>query len=419
MKKLIALAAFALTFAGALWAETELTVETAVASALRNNISIQRSRLALGTLERTSDHSWNGLFPSVSLEAGGTKYDSDDFYSTFGSVNASVSLSPSFLQSIKVSRLKYEAGKISYRTAMKDVELAVRKAFFEILYQRENVAVLADSVETARKQYEQTLSKRKIGQASELDTLSAQVTLENLKPDLSSAEVTYQSDLASFKQTVGIDQGETIVLVGDLDDVQEMGAIDISRISALSPTTESLANSLDAAKAAKAFALSGTLLPVFTLSYSYKKTFNAADTGNTVGTGLASASVSLPLDGFFPWTDSNDAIDSAADEVRDVELRLMEDKTSTAIDIQSFQNRIEKSLVSVKARKLGVALAGKTAEMTADAYAKGTKDLMALLDANDSLKKARVLLMQEEYTLAATVLDLEYTLGVPFGTLGR
>ena len=40
-------------------------------------------------------------------------------------------------------------------------------------------------------------------------------------------------------------------------------------------------------------------------------------------------------------------------------------------------------------------------------------------DASDSLVEAKVSLKKEEYTLIAAVLELEYAVGVPFGTLGR
>jgi hypothetical protein len=54
-----------------------------------------------------------------------------------------------------------------------------------------------------------------------------------------------------------------------------------------------------------------------------------------------------------------------------------------------------------------------------DAYRRGTKDLLTLQNSGDSLDEAKVTMMKESYTLLAAVLDLEYAVGVPFGTLGR
>ena len=57
--------------------------------------------------------------------------------------------------------------------------------------------------------------------------------------------------------------------------------------------------------------------------------------------------------------------------------------------------------------------------MTKDAYNHGSRDLLSLQTASDSLLNARTDLAQQEYTLITKIINLEYTLGVPFGSLGR
>ena len=57
--------------------------------------------------------------------------------------------------------------------------------------------------------------------------------------------------------------------------------------------------------------------------------------------------------------------------------------------------------------------------MTKDAYNHGSRDLLSLQTASDSLLNARTDLAQQEYTLITKIINLEYTLGVPFGSLAR
>ena len=57
--------------------------------------------------------------------------------------------------------------------------------------------------------------------------------------------------------------------------------------------------------------------------------------------------------------------------------------------------------------------------MALDAYNHGTKDLLSLQNAQDSLFSTRVNLLNQAYTLETTVLNLENIIGVPFGTLGK
>ena len=64
-------------------------------------------------------------------------------------------------------------------------------------------------------------------------------------------------------------------------------------------------------------------------------------------------------------------------------------------------------------------MAQKSYDMTAEAYNRGTKDLLTLQNANTSLLNAQVSLKSETLTLIKAILNLENTIGVDFGSLGR
>jgi outer membrane protein TolC len=419
MKKLLAVLGLFAGMGGLVCAETALTVDAAVESALKNNISVERSKLSLSTLERKSGKSWNELFPSLSVGAGVSKGNKADTATAYGMASVSLSVSPAIIQSINQARLNYEAGRISYDTALRDVELSVRKAFYSLIYEREYVELLKKNLTTAEKQYQQTLANQKVGLVPELDVLSAQVALENIRPNLASAEVSFQNDIAAFKQTLGIDQKESISLDGTLDDALALKSIDLSSVSVASPTVAALEKKLELARVSKSLAWSSACLPTFSLSWNYKPTGLLKDGAEFEDAGYASASVTLPLDGFLPWTSMNEAVQSANDSVKDLELQLASARTSLTLNVDSLLRSIDKSHTTLAARKLNVQLAEKTYAMMEDAYRRGTKDLLTLQNSGDSLDEAKVTMMKESYTLLAAVLDLEYAVGVPFGTLGR
>jgi outer membrane protein TolC len=105
--------------------------------------------------------------------------------------------------------------------------------------------------------------------------------------------------------------------------------------------------------------------------------------------------------------------------VRDAELELADARVSERLERETLSRTIENSRALIKARTLGVTLAERNYALTEDAYRHGTKDILSLQDASDSLVEAKVSLKKEEYALIAAVLELEYAVGVPFGTLGR
>ena len=57
--------------------------------------------------------------------------------------------------------------------------------------------------------------------------------------------------------------------------------------------------------------------------------------------------------------------------------------------------------------------------MALAAYNAGSKDLLSLQTAADNLAGAKNTLQNQRYTIISAILDLENTLGVPFGTLGE
>lgn len=411
-------------------AGTAYTVAEAVECAMANNISIEQSRLSLDALERKKGVSWNGILPSLSAGAGGSKTLTETTLpngtvaetnpvSAYASLSANLSVSATLFTAVKGARLDYEAGLISREAAARTVELSVRKAFYGILCDRANVEVLTATLETAGKNRDQTLANRKVGLASELDSLTSEVSYEDLRLSLLSAENALANDLASFKSMLGIDDGEEITLTGSPEDALPAEAIDVSAVAGKSTEVASAEKSLEAARLAEIRANAQAWSPVFSLSMNYRYSTTDIEKDDWADAATVTAAVTVPLDGLVPWSASNSSRKTASETVRNLELQLAAVSSSAKLKAESLQRKIRQSLTTLDARDLSVGLAEKSYAMTEQAYRSGTKDTLALQTSSDSLLKAKLLRMQEVYTLVSSILDLEYALGVPFGTLGR
>ena len=421
LKKIAALLAAGLCFAGVLSAE-ELTVDRAVKYALENNISVQKDKITLDALKREKNHSWNGVSPSASVSANmlfpaaGDARQYDYNFSIQGSLN--FSLSPSIYSSIKSASLNYENGLLTYDEALRSIELKVRSAFYHLLYELEYIELQRRNLETARQQYEQNSRKYKSGQLSELDMLSSQVKYERLKPTLESAEITFANDSASFKQMLGIDQSTEVVLSGSLADACSFGDISVEVDAEDTPVIRAGKNSVKIAQAAllaRRFAAWG---PTLSAGWTYGKSkTNMTDKFST--TNAFSLGVSIPLDGYLPWSKGADSVASAADSLKTAELTLENSRTTLAVQIDNSVKQIRQIQSQIASLEANVDLAQKSYDITKDAYNHGSRDLLTLQTAADSLLNARTDLALQEYTLITKMLDLEYTLGVPFGSLGK
>ena len=423
MKKVLLITTFCLSVLCVCYSQEnirKLTVDDAVILAADNNISLQRQRISLNTLEKKKDTSWNGISPSLS--ASGTMsipFESDSKLSYSVSASASLNFTPSLFTAIKTAKLNYENGVTSYENAVRTVELNVRKVFCNLLYTKENISLQQRKLETAKSLYESNLAKYNRGQLSELDLLNSQYNYESTIPTLQSLQINYDNSIATFKQTLGLNQSEEIELVGNIEDFLNIGKIEINKNIEEVPAVKTILANMELAKTQLLATRFSAWGPTLSASYSYGKSgnFESSDL-RTTGNAL-SLSLRIPLDGFLPWSNGALSIANQKANLQDLELQLKEKKESTELEIQNSIKKIEQAQAQLNVLENNVELAQKRYNMTLTAYNHGSKDLLTLQNASDALMTARINLSSQKITIFSAILDLENILGVPFGTLGK
>lgn len=398
----------------------KLTVDDAVILAADNNISLQRQRISLNTLEKKKDTSWNGISPSLSASGNmSIPFEENSKMSYSISASASLNFTPSLFTAIKTAKLNYENGVTSYENAVRTVELNVRKVFCNLLYTKENIQLQERKLETAKSLYESNLAKYNRGQLSELDLLNSQYNYESTIPTLQSLQINYDNSIATFKQTLGLNQSEEIELVGNIEDFLNIGKIEINKNIEEVPAVKTILANMELAKTQLLATRFSAWGPSLSASYSYGKSgnFESSDL-RTTGNAL-SLSLRIPLDGFFPWSNGALSIANQKANLQDLELQLKEKKESTELEIQNSIKKIEQAQAQLNVLENNVELAQKRYNMTLTAYNHGSKDLLTLQNASDALMTARINLSSQKITIFSAILDLENILGVPFGTLGK
>lgn len=422
MKKVFLLTIFfslVLSFGFSLEDVKKLTIEDAVILAADNNISLQRQRISLNTLKKKKNNSWNGISPSVSASGSASipLEDGDISYNFSGSV--SISFTPSLFTAIKTAKLNYENGITSYENAVRTIEVNVRKVFCSLLYTKENISLQQRKLETAKSLYESNLAKYNRGQLSELDLLNSQYNYESVIPTLQSLQNNYENSIATFKQTLGLSQDVQIELVGNIEDYLNIGKIEINKSIEEVPAVKTILANIELAKTSLLATRFSAWGPSISASYSYGKSGTSASSDlRTTGNSL-SLSLRLPLDGFLPWSNGALSIANQKANLQDLELQLKEKKESVALEIQNNIKNIEQAQAQLKVLESNVQLAQKRYNMTLTAYNHGSKDLLTLQNASDALMTARDNLNSQKIKIFSAILDLENTLGVPFGTLGK
>lgn len=401
-----------------------LSLADAVAMARERNVTLRRSEITLGAAARAKDHSWNSVSPSASVTGGlsapdgigGSGSPSDFTAEVSGAI--SLSFSPNLYTSMKSARISYEQGEISYEQACRTVERSVREAFYGLLYEKENITLQERNLQTAQEQYEQNLARYNQGRMSELDVLTAEVRYKSLLPTVESAHITFENDLDSFAQLLGMDGSPQIELLGSLDDVRIAERVTLDGVDITSPTVAELEKRLEKAKNDLLAARFTAYAPALTARWSHGLYSRPAGKERDLSdSGTFSLTATIPLDGLLPWSQRADGVSSAEDTIADLELQLDEARRSLAVTTQGCLRKIAQAQSSLKSFQANVELAQRTYDMTLQAYNRGTRDLLSLQNASDSLLSAQVSLRNAQRTLINAVLELENTIGVPFGTI--
>lgn len=396
-----------------------LTIEDAVQLAKENNISVKTAENTLNNLALKNKYSWNSVGPTASVK--GDFSDDLDADSTNFSISGSVnfSLKTNLYSDIKGAKLKYEQGLLTYKEAVRQIELSVRKSFYNLIYQKENLVLQKRSLETSKTQYLNNQEKFKNGKISELDAFTSRVNYESKKPVVDSAEINFQNDLASFKQLLGIPQQTEIELDGSLDEILDLKEISFDLFPETkepAPNVKSAEYNVELAKNSLLDSRFSAYGPTVSGSYSYGKSKNSnLDDWST--TNNLSLGVSIPLDGILPWSTGAVNVKTNKNALDTAEKNLEDAKTTVAVQTESYIRKINQAVKQLDSLKATEELANQTYQMTLTAYNYGKTDFLSLQNANDSVLSAGVNLKSQAYTLISTILDLESVLGIDFGTL--
>jgi len=413
--------------AAPLGAQTVLTADDAVKTAVEKNLSLQRSSWDLDAKKRQADNAWGVFLPSTSLGAGlsrgneatgalGAKAEPSWLYSQ--SAGLSLSISPSIWASLDTVKLNYRSGQLTYDLARKSLEKNVRLAYASLLLERENLKLAEENIQRKEKNLADTRVKARAGLAPDLDVLSAQVSVETLKPSYQKLQAAFQNDLGQLKVLLGLPLDQPLELVGSLETAVEK-TLDLSKLEkgTVSPSERQAALNLEATKLSLESQQASSWLPTATLGWTYSPGVTLKDGAAWADSGSLTLRLSYSLDSFLPWTTSSEKLTQAQESVRNAESLQQETKTNSALTRQNDLRQIQQAVQSLETQALNVALAQRTYDLNLEAYQKGAKDLVSLQNSGGDLNQARYDLLAQRYSLISTVLNLEYELDVPFGTL--
>lgn len=430
MKKIIIVLFVVVICINTLYSE-ELNIDDAVEMALNNNLELESQEIEVEKREYFKNSTWNYFIPTMTASSTLLRYNELSplrRYINF-EFSAVLTITSSLFLGVRYTILNYEAGLIDLEIARSMLVRDVKKTFYNLLLLEENIRIWEQNLATAERRYNQAAERYEYGLVPELDKLSAQVAWENLKPVLADMRIGYEMAVLGFKQFIGMDIEEELVLDGFIDIEEVPINIDdfLNRIQdrldiqAMKQQIELLDN----------FRRVGIsqLLPVLTLMYTADPTFqNDPFEGGWFENpeddwvqqrGAFSVTITVPLDALLPRSKVRVGISQTEDEIRQMNIVLAQAIQMAELETESIVLKLEKSIDSIETLKLNVRLAERAFELAEAAYSAGNRDFLDVQNAELELQKARLKVLEEKYVYISGLLDLEFALNSPLDSLNK
>jgi outer membrane protein TolC len=436
---------------------TIIDAETAVQLALANNLGVEIQDIEVRKAKRLVDNAWTVFIPQVS--ATGTLSRANEVQDITGltpvpdpaitvpgafavrpfeeegnrwslstELSAGLTVNLQIIRNIQQTVQQYDIGVINLEDAKARLRRDVRKQFYELLSQQENIRITRESIETAQERFEQTQINFENGLVDEFTLLSSRVQLENLRPQLQQLELGYRSALMGFKQTLGLDPTEPVELDGQIEaDLISLEAdalirdytesrYDI-RLARQSITSAELA--LDAKRAERYPTLSLRWFadPAFAGDPFEDPWFDDVENDWNQRGGAFAISITQPLDPLLPFSRTQVEINNLKDDVQTARIQLQQARTGAEIEIRRLVDQLETSRTAIDVRRLNVERARRAFSLAQEAYDAGNRELLEVREAEDELQQAQVQLLDEQKNYVVALLDLVYALNASIDEL--
>lgn len=448
-----------------------LTVEDAVNYALKNNQSLKSAAIDLEIKKRANSNSWNTFLPSASLSGtlarsndidtikssiessaafpaflqgastpygleGGLKaveqVDSskliDDMYGSeetalwhpVGSLSFSWAFNAAMLKSISATKKQYEAGLISWEQSVRETEVNIKKMFYGILLAQENLKIQKESMRNAEARWHQAEINYRNGTVPRLSVLNSQVTYENMKPTILSAENSLKQTKETFGFLLGLPYGTKIDLTGTI----ETSYVDVNADELFKKYVEqnneikSLKKNIELIKTGIDATYLSTFTPSLAVSFGLQPTVsnitkNWFDKDNySEGGNLTITLAYSNLFDMLPWSSNMQKLKDSKQQLAQAEIGLEQLYQNAEIEVHKLCDNLTVSRANIEAMRNNVTLAQEAYDSTLKAYNNGTQELLAVRDSESSLNQARLGLMNENYNYISAVLDLETKLNI-------
>ena len=306
-------------------------------------------------------------------------------------------------------RLDFKQAKLAYDLSLKQLKRAeldliyqVSQNFFLLLSSHERLNITRISLNNQQEAYDIAQSKYKAGLIREVDALQMEVDLSEAINNNDLAGVEYNAQNAQFKEDLGINLSDSVIIKSDLSynqvnvDAEKAVALALENRLELKENEITIELSQMEIKRIKANGrISGNILLNYNfigvdqskmpipIETSFNNTWqNLNDRRGSFGVGLT---LSIPI---IDWGENRAKVHSAQSTLERNKIELDAERIDIERDIRTTVNRLQSSLRRLQLLEKNVLVAEKSFEISRKRYANGDIESQAMALERDRLNTA-------------------------------
>ena len=441
MKRMGAVVVLLFTMLAAAGGETySFTLEEAIAYGLINSTTIQSKKLAVAAAQADLAAAKSGYYPSVSAGVSWTHlFDNTKETSPGSGIEVPISGTDPLGLSVEVGQSVYTFGKLKNGIRLAEEALAqaaldlaeenrklvvlIKNAFYGYLLALEVQSINRETLDSKEEALEVAQARYAAGLVADFEVLQAESDLESYKATVISSDNGVAVALLNVKNVLGIEEEAfEFVLIGELEQIPVVtereqlirkalsGKYDLQSFRKLQDITDAqneLNRSLRLPTLA-AWANYGLQTRYDTASGNTEY-FNADYWDGSLTMGL---NLSIPISGYFPWSEESAGIRKAQIQLEDQRLQYGALESSIRIAVESSILKIAEERAKIASGQKSVDLAQRLYEAAVEQYEGGYISSVELKDAQLGLNGARLAYAQAIYNYNRNVLDLMDVVGV-------
>lgn len=423
MKKIFFLSVLCVLCVGSLASETAgntennvryLTLDDALTLGLENNPDLLTARRNLESLARTEQGKWNSFIPNLSLNGSYSNTHNQDSNSWKWSGSTGISLSFNFgiPFQMNLKTLEYQAGILEYQKLEATTLNTIAGKFYTLIAEKNNIDILVQAGKLAEEQYQQDLANYNRGLVSELTLLQSRYAYLSSQPEIDSAKSTYETDLNNFKMLIGI--SEDIELTGSLE-VQKIslpeGNILADKYTEQNYDVQQQAVAVEIAVLTKKQSTASELAP--TLNLSENLSFSEGTNGKAVDmNGSFTASISIPLTGFIPYSSTNLNLKNLEDQIENAQQNLTVTITETRNALSLLPDKINRLWNAVELAQLNYSISDRAYQLSLEGYNSGLVSQTDLGEARQQMTTAQQAVYETQNEYLSALYDATLTMNI-------